>query len=83
MSLREIYKEDPNYTVDKKLGQGAFGEVYKVHRKSDGKVTCKEFSKSMSSQLDPEWSLIAHPAHSRGDLGACVQSLEDFEDRGW
>jgi serine/threonine protein kinase len=67
MSLREIRGEDPNYAVVKKLGQGAFGEVYKVHRKSDGKVTCKEFIKTMSSQPGPEWSLIAIP-HTRAGI---------------
>jgi serine/threonine protein kinase len=51
MSLREICGEDPNYAVVKKLGAGAFGEVYQVHRKSDGKVTCKEAIENLNHVL--------------------------------
>lgn len=38
MSLRVISGDDANYTVVEKLGAGTFGAVYKVRRKSDGKV---------------------------------------------
>jgi serine/threonine protein kinase len=38
MSFRRITGSDPDYTKLKKLGKGAFGSVYKVRRKTDGKV---------------------------------------------
>ncbi|KAK3319585.1 kinase-like domain-containing protein [Cercophora scortea] len=44
MSLRIIHGVDPNYALEreKPLGEGGYGKVYKVRRKSDGKLlACK------------------------------------------
>ena len=38
MTLRVIHGDDPDYTIDKFLGAGGFGEVFKVRRKLDGQV---------------------------------------------
>jgi serine/threonine protein kinase len=38
MHIREIRGNDPKCKILKKLGEGAFGKVYKVKWKSNGKV---------------------------------------------